>query len=127
MTKSLFTFSFSFLFLLSLIFGLHALGLYFLNPPWNEHLIIPAYLFNYIIIVITYTLIIFFKEKHEQAVIIIFAISFILKLLVFLLFFKPIYKVDGEIDNIEFLAFFVPYSFGLIYETTYLVRLLNRS
>lgn len=47
------------------------------------------------------------------------------KFAVFLIWFYPIFKLDGHIDKLEFATFFVPYLVSLLFETRKLSTILN--
>jgi hypothetical protein len=50
-----------------------------------------------------------------------------IKFAFFFIFFYPFFKEDGEIQNIEFASFFVPYAISLSIKTLLLLVKLNRS
>jgi hypothetical protein len=50
----------------------------------------------------------------------------LLKFLIFFIVFYPGYKADGEMDSLEFAAFFVPYAICLILETFFTSKMLHR-
>ena len=56
----------------------------------------------------------------------LFMVGSALKFAVFFIVFQPIYKQDGEVSSLEFLAFFIPYTLCLIFETFSLSKLLNK-
>lgn len=89
------------------------------------HLILESYIINYLLVLLTFAFILWRKKKNTN-ISLVFMIGFILKMIFFLLFFKPSYSNDGNIERPEFAAFFVPYFICLIFETYYLVTLLNR-
>ncbi len=127
MIANLLSFSIRLFVLLLFTFGIHQLALHFLHVTWNLHLINESYLTNFILVLITYAVIYYLKDKKSQSLGFIFLGGFFLKLLFFMLFFNPVYKFDSEISTLEFTAFFVPYGICLTYETIVLVRLLNRT
>ncbi|MCW9041083.1 MAG: hypothetical protein OQJ69_00570 [Flavobacteriales bacterium] len=49
-----------------------------------------------------------------------------LKFVVFFIFFHPDYHEDGNVDKLEFSAFFTPYVVSLFLEIIVLIRLLNK-
>jgi len=49
-----------------------------------------------------------------------------LKFIVFFLVFYPPYKMDGNMDKLEFAAFFVPYVICLVLETVFTARMLQK-
>jgi len=112
---------------LSIILIIHLLVHSLISIPIFSHLILQSYLVNYCLVVFTYAIIMKFKEKKSQSLGFIFLGGFFLKLIVFMLFFLQTYKADNIIIPAEFIAFFLPYSLCLIFETTVIVRILNKS
>ncbi len=127
MIKNLFSFSLQLIFLLLAVFGLHQAVLSYLERSWLENLIVPSYITNYLLVLLTYAIIVYMKDKKSQSIGFIFLGGFFLKMAVFMIFFNPFYKLDGESSTGEFCAFFIPYGICLTFETIVLVRLLNRS
>ncbi len=126
-TKLSFSFAIKLLMTIAPLYFIQA-GIYFqFNPEWGTHLITEAYLTNYLLVIFTFPLLLFVKQKNNQAVGFTFLGGFFLKLILFMIFFNPIYKADQVVETAEFLAFFAPYSICLAFETLSLVRLLNRS
>lgn len=112
--------------LLLLTFILHQVYLNWKNLSWNSNLIIESYLSNFILVLITYGVLMFFREKKNESLGFIFLYGFFLKMAVFMIFFNPTYKADSEMTGLEFFAFFLPYSVCLAFETVVIVRILNR-
>ena len=127
MINNLTSFSLRLLFLLLIVFGVHQSALSFVNVNWNLNLINESYLTNYFLVVFTYAIMVYLKDKKSQSLGFIFLGGFFLKLAVFMIFFNPIYKSDLEISTLEFTSFFIPYGICLTFETFVLIRLLNRS
>jgi F0F1-type ATP synthase assembly protein I len=48
-----------------------------------------------------------------------------LKFIFFFLLFYPAYSSDGEMDKIEFAAFFAPYLLSLLIETIFMAQMLK--
>jgi len=92
-----------------------------------QHLITEAYLANYLLVLLTFALILLIKQKHNASIGFIFIFGFLIKMAVFFIFFKGNYQADGEIQTSEFASFFVPYALCLILETHRLVQILNRT
>jgi len=120
-------FSITLLSIVSALYAIHEYINYEVGIDFGSFLIAEAYLSNYVMVIATYLALLVVKEKNNQAVGFMFLGGFFIKLIVFMIFFNPIYKEDLEIETAEFLAFFTPYSVCLIIETSSLVRLLNRS
>lgn len=120
-------FSFRLLAILVVLYLIHELTHYLLGVDFGADLIQEAYWSNYLMVVITYFALMFAKQKNDQTVGFIFLGGFFFKLVIFMIFFNPLYKLDNEIKTVEFFAFFTPYSICLALETISLVRWLNRS
>lgn len=118
----------AFLLLLLLIsFAVQSLINTQLQLPIFENLIVAAYASNYFLVLLTFSFILFLKDKHNASIGFIFMFGFLLKMAVFFIFFKPVYQLNNEIEGQEFAAFFVPYAICLTFETYYLVKLLSKS
>jgi len=126
-TKLTIAFSFKLLLILSVAFTLHETVYYFQKIAFNSFLILEAYLANFLMVVLSYWVLLFVKQKNNQAVGFTFLGGFFFKLIIFMILFNPIYREDNDVQTLEFLAFFVPYAICLAIETVSLVRLLNRS
>lgn len=57
----------------------------------------------------------------------VFMIGSAIKFAFFFIFFYPFFKEDGEIQNIEFASFFLPYAIALSIKTLLLLVRLNRA
>lgn len=57
----------------------------------------------------------------------VFMIGSAIKFTFFFIFFYPFFKEDGEIQNIEFASFFLPYAIALSIKTLLLLVKLNRA
>lgn len=126
-SSELVTFSFRLLLGLVLCFLLQSAINQSMDVEWDKHLIIPAYISNYLLVLLSFWIILILKDKKNNSLGFIFMGGFLLKMAVFFLFFKPVYLVNGNIEKAEFAAFFVPYAICLSYETYRLVRILNKS
>lgn len=106
-------------------FGIHLLALDGMELPLWDHKIVLAYLVNFVLAAVILFLVLFnMKAESAQAGFLFFGGS-ILKFLVFFLVFKPSYQIDGEMQTIEFITFFVPYLICLVLEVFYLSKVLN--
>lgn len=92
-----------------------------------EHLLLPAYIFNYLAASIIALLIDRAPQRWQQSLGFIFMGGSATKFLVFFLFFYPTYKEDGQLELAEFASFFVPYATSLTVKTVVLSRRLNKS
>jgi hypothetical protein len=121
------TFSIKLLILLAIVFPIHAYVQNFYGQNYFGNILIGSYLTNYILVVLSFILLIKLQKKYTNSLGFIFMGGSLVKFAVFLVFFNPHYKLDGAIYVAEFSAFFVPYGIGLTIETISLVRLLNRA
>lgn len=111
---------------LIIIFGVHYAVLNYLNKPPLDNYIIAAYVTNYILAVAIYCALYFLRNKYLDLLGFIFMAGSLLKFATFLIFFYPSYKEDGIILRQETMSFLIPYITCLIFETFYLVKLLNK-
>jgi len=116
-----------FLFLvISIVFAIHISILHFKNIPLFADRIIMAYVINFILAIIIYAVMLLLKTKFHSQLGFVFMFGSFLKFIVFFIAFYPFYKLDGVISKTEFAAFFIPYVFCLIIETTSLSKWLNK-
>ena len=111
---------------LLIILCVHLIILNTMDYKLTSHLILQAYFSNFILGVIIYVTILVAPEKYTNSLGFIFLGGSMLKFAVFLLFFSPVYRSDGNIDRVEFLAFFIPYVTALIVETKSLIKKLQQ-
>lgn len=112
---------------LGLSFTVHLLLLHILESSLFENRIVLSYVINFILAVLIFYGLFHFKEKLKNSIGFLFMGGSFLKFIVFFLLFHPFYKSDGEIQKIEFAAFFVPYAIALILETYFTSKMLNGS
>ena len=127
MIRKTIKFSLLLLVILLLAFGIQQIFLHLYGQDWNSHLIVPAYIVNFILVMISYLVILKYLKSQNFSIGFIFMGGFLLKMMVYVIFFNPEYRSNGSIETIEFFSFFTPYSICLIFETYSLVRLLNKS
>lgn len=84
-----------------------------------------SYLMNVLLAALIYTVIIRLRRRHAEKLGFVFLIGSGLKFLCFFIFLNPIFKADGDLSNLEFATFFVPYALTTAIETIALVRELN--
>jgi hypothetical protein len=118
-------FSTRLIFVVSLAFALHLVLLQNANLPVFENKIIASYVINTLLTIGIVFLIFKLKKKYTNQIGFIFLGSSFVKFLVFFMVFYGAYKADGNIETLEFLAFFIPYSLCLILETIHLSKWLN--
>ena len=126
MRNPLIRFSLTVIFILSITFSIHILVLNMKELPLFGNQIVLSYTINTVLAIGIFALLFFLKEKYESQLGFLFMAGSALKFAVFFIVFQPIYKLDGEVSRLEFLAFFIPYGLCLIFETFSLSKLLNR-
>ncbi len=109
-----------------ILFPLHAVIQNSLGYSYFEHYLLSCYLVNYTLVIGIFAVLYHYKEKLATSLGFLFMGGFLLKLVVFFLFFNPLFKADSQVQNGEFIAFFLPYSVGLILETISMVKILNK-
>ena len=108
-----------------LTFALHLFLLHNADLPLFENKIKASYFTNTILTIGIVYLIFTLKKKYSNQIGFLFLGSSFVKFLMFFILFRSPYKADGNIDTLEFLAFFIPYGICLILETIYLSKWLN--
>lgn len=84
-----------------------------------------SYLMNVLLAALIYTVIIRLRKQHAEKLGFVFLIGSGLKFLCFFIFLNPVFKADGDLSNLEFATFFIPYALTTAIETIALVRELN--
>lgn len=126
MIPAVLKFALRLLVLLLLILTLHLAGLYSLSLPMFDHLLLPAYGINWLLAVLIFVAIEYFKKINKNALGFLFMAGSLLKFAVFFLVFYPVYKADSYMSSTEFLSFFVPYATCLVFEVAYITKMLNK-
>lgn len=103
-------------------FVLKVLGL----PPFNGMPIL-SYTINFLLATLIFSGLYIARKKLKNALGFLFMGGSLLKFLVFFLVFYPTYRADGEIEGIEFAAFFIPYTIALVLETFFASKMLNNA
>ena len=118
---------FGFQLLLSLVatFAIHLITLYRLGEHVFEHQIIHAYLANFFLAFGIALAIFKLKNKLKDQIGFLFMLGSFLKFAVFFIFFYPNYKIDHNINSLEFASFFIPYAICLVLETIFIAKLLK--
>ena len=119
-------FSFQLVLILALVLGTHLGILQFSGQPIFQNLIVEAYLINWVLAILIFYILYRYRYRFQNALGFLFMAGSFLKFLVFFIVFYPIYKGDGEMQRLEFAAFFVPYLIALIFETVQASKMLNR-
>ncbi len=112
--------------LLGVVFFIHIGILKTLNFPLFDDRIVLCYLVNFALIIIVFGSLYLLKEKYKSQLGFLFLAGSFLKFIVFFIVFYPFFKTDNHISKLEFAAFFIPYSSGLILETFSLSKWLNK-
>ncbi len=108
-----------------LILGLHLAVLYFQALPLLADLILWSYILNFIMASSIFMALYLLRIRLKNQIGFLYLGGSMLKFLIFFLIFYPVYKADGEITNLEFAAFFIPYLICLIMETFFTAKMLN--
>ncbi len=124
--SKVYSFIFNLLSLLSVVFIIHISILKLLDYKPFSNQIIATYLVNYFLALAIYLFINKLKIKYGHLTGFLFMIGSFLKFLIFFIFFFPLYRLDGVINRFEFASFFIPYLTCLVFETLFLVKILNK-
>jgi hypothetical protein len=119
-------FSLTLIIVLSIVFGIHIFVLYQLELPLFDNLIVASYLVNCSLALVIYLSLFLLKNKMSEQIGFLYMGGSFVKFLFFFIFFYPYYKLDGELDSLEFAAFFVPYAISLIFETLGVMEFLKK-
>jgi len=119
------SFSSRLILLVSLVFGLHLFLLQSKGLPLFDNKILVSYIINTFLTIGIVFLLFKLKEKYTNQIGFLFLGSSFVKFLIFFILFHGAYNTDGNIEPLEFLAFFIPYSICLVLETIYLSKWLN--
>lgn len=125
MTKQVQVFGLKLLIILSIVFCVHSVILYFLDIPLFQNLLIPSYLTNYFLALLIFFILVKLKKKYLDLLGFVFMGGSFVKFGVYFIFFNPVFKQNGTVSPQEATAFLVPYLLCLIVETFYLIKLLN--
>ena len=117
------------LLLLALLLAALAMHLFILKelglPMWDNKILL-AYSINYILAIAIYGTLYLLQEKMTSQLGFLYMGGSLLKFLFFFILFYPSYKLDGEMSNAEFAAFFIPYAISLILETSGIIKFLKK-
>jgi len=126
MSNPFLSFSVKAIVLLVVVFCIHIGVLKILELPLFENRIILSYVVNLLLIITIFGILYLLKDKYKDQLGFLFLAGSFLKFVAFFVVFYRFYKLDGTISRLEFLAFFVPYVFGLILEAVSLSKWLNK-
>lgn len=124
--KLLLSFYASLLLLSLLAFCVHILILDQLGYPMFDHMIELAYWLNALMAIIIFSTLYFFRFKWKDLLGFLYLGASMVKFVVFFIVFYPVYKLDGKMEPLEFSSFFAPYLIGLLLETIYTAKMLNK-
>jgi F0F1-type ATP synthase assembly protein I len=98
-----------------------------LTPKELHGILARCYVFNTVLAVLIYVVILRLKDRHSEKIGFVFLIGSGLKFLLFFLLLYPAFNADGELSSMEFASFFIPYILTTVAENVVLVRQLSRS
>lgn len=107
-------------------FTMHLTYLNFKNLPLYDHKISLAYIINFLVAVFIYLGLFLLKDKWTEQLGFVYMGGSFIKFILFFIFFYPSYKLDGDINSLEFGAFFIPYTISLIMETLGVINFLKK-
>ena len=126
MIRVLLNFLFKTLALLIPLFLIHTFTSYYIfdSVLWAPN-IIGSYIFNFTLAFVIFSGTYFFSLSEDSNSIIFYCMATTLKFILFYFILYPKYVFDGEIQKIEIINFFVPYTACLVIEIYELSRFLN--
>ena len=110
---------------LTLSFCIHILFRQYKGLEVFGDLILPAYLFNFILACTILFVLFTFRQRLKLQVGFLFMGGSLLKFALFFVFFYPKFVADGVIASSEFAAFFVPYTIALFTDTFFASKMLT--
>ena len=90
------------------------------------NLVVSSYVINAALATFIYLGLFIFQKKLKNYIGYLFIGGSFIKFIVFFIFFYPVYRSDGEMDRLEFAAFFVPYAISLVIETIFTAKMLKK-
>lgn len=88
--------------------------------------IILSYVVNGVLAGLIFISLYRFRNKLKNYIGFLFMIGSFIKFIFFFLLFYPGYNADGDMNRLEFAAFFIPYVICLILETVFTARMLQK-
>jgi len=125
MINPIISFALKLIILLAIIFGIHLAFLSYFSLPLYDNYIVYSYVVNVILAVAIFITLFKLRVKYLDLLGFIFMGGSFLKFAVFLIFFNPIFKQNGNVSSVEAASFLIPYLACLTIETFYLIKLLN--
>lgn len=111
---------------LGLIFFIHVAFLRSTGFPPYGNMLVWSYVVNGLLAAAIFILLYVFRKKLKNSIGFLFMAGSFLKFIVFFIVFYPSYKTDGDMNKLEFAAFFVPYAICLIMETVFTAKMLQK-
>ena len=111
---------------LTLAFFVHTTLLEQFGEAKHANLIVTSYLVNAALAAFIYVVLFIFQKKLKNYIGYLFIGGSFLKFIVFFVLFYPVYRSDGEMNRLEFAAFFIPYAIALTVETVFTVKMLKK-
>ena len=111
---------------LALSFFTHSTLLENMGFPKNGNQIVLSYAINGGLATVIYVLLFIFRHTLKNQMGFLFIAGSFVKFICFFILFYPAYKEDGEMDRMEFAAFFVPYCISLVIETVFMAKMLKK-
>lgn len=112
---------------LGLAFGLHLGILVFMQFDFSIHDMTTIYAIQLVLGVISTSCLVGFKTRYINQLGFLYMGGSLFKFLVFFVWIKPIFDMDGIRSAVEMGYFFVPYFILLIYDTWFISSVLMRS
>ena len=113
--------------LLSVSFVLHGFIQHKLEIGFFEKLLPLTYLFNLLITISFFSVMVKFNRGRQSQLGMVFLYSSLIKFLLFFIFIYPRFNSFSGVRSAEFASFFIPYSLSISAEIIYLVKLLNKN
>lgn len=111
---------------LGLSFAIHSFFLDSRGLPRYDNLIVRSYFINGLLASLIYLILFLLHEKLKNQIGFLFIGGSLVKFIVFFILFYPTYKLDGNMERVEFFAFFVPYLIALFIETFFTFKMLKK-
>jgi len=105
----------------SLVFVIH----FIINESLEVNQLIFSYSVNVIMAFSVVAILFLLHKKFKDQLGFVFMAASMFKFVVFFLFFYPNYKTQGDLKQVAFLSFFIPYVVCLVTESLILSRFLN--
>lgn len=112
---------------LLLTFVIHKTITIQLNLNTETALLNLSYIVNALLAMLLFGVLYYYHQKKSEIIGFMYLANSGIKFLIFFIVFYPIYRADGNINKVEFAAFFIPYTIALVLETSWLVKILNKA